>query len=67
MSSRQHLLQRVEAYLASSGMSEWAFGMAVAKDNKLVKRLREGNPTLKLVERTESFLAERSDRDSDAA
>lgn len=59
MSSRKKLVERIEAYLASSGTSEWRFGKDICDDNKLMKRLREGNITLKMVERIEAFLAER--------
>lgn len=36
------LLQRVEAYIARTGLKEWAFGRAAINDPALVAQLRTG-------------------------
>lgn len=42
MTVTQTVLQQVETYCRASGMSERAFGLAVANNHKLVTRLRAG-------------------------
>lgn len=60
--SRADLLAKIDAFLASEGMSESAFGLAAASDVKIVRRIRSGqNVTLATIERLEKWIAERTD------
>lgn len=36
------LLQDIDVFLASEGMSEWYFGFRAVKNGRLVERLRDG-------------------------
>ena len=52
------LLQRIEAYCAAARMSERAFGIAVARNHKLVPRLRAGYSVISRThDRIEAYIA----------
>lgn len=56
MTLRDLLLERIYGHCSATGMSEREFGYAAVQDGRLVERLRVGKATLKLIERTETFL-----------
>lgn len=50
-------LQRVEAYLARTGLKEWAFGRFAANDPALVPQLRDGRELRRATrERVTAFM-----------
>lgn len=57
MSTRNTLLNRIDAYLAKTGMSERQFSMRVTADHKWLARLRRGQVSLASIERAETFMA----------
>ena len=42
MSTRTHILEQIDAFLARTGMSHWQFGIEAVRDNRFVSRLRAG-------------------------
>lgn len=59
MHTRETILKAIDSFLARSGMTERQFGISVAGDHKLVRRIREGKgTTLTVIERAEQFMAE---------
>lgn len=56
MNTHERIVARVDAYLAASGMTPTAFGLAVNKDSGLVFRLRRGQVTLATVGMIEGWL-----------
>ena len=61
MKTRDAFLARIEAFLTSTGMSAARFGIEAVGDHKFVKRLSSGaGITLTVIERAETFMAERS-------
>jgi hypothetical protein len=67
MTTREAILARVSAYIARHGISESRFGTLVARDHKLVPRLRTESVTLERIERAEQFMADYADRLPDEA
>ncbi len=50
-STRERLLKSIEVCLESCGISETAFGLAVANDSKLIPQMRRGrNVTLEMYD-----------------
>lgn len=57
MNIRNLILCKIDAFRARVNMSDRQFGMAVAKDSKLMKRLRTGHGvTLTTIEKAEEFV-----------
>lgn len=58
METRQHFIDRIDAFLTKHAMSEREFGIQSVGDNKFVSRVK--NPdvgvTLKSIERAEAFM-----------
>lgn len=44
--TREELINDIDAFIQRTGMSAASFGLAVARDNKLVSRLRSGRDIL---------------------
>lgn len=62
METRQQFIERAEAFLRRSRMSERQFGIEAVGDHKFFKRLRSGaGVTLTVIEKAERFIAERED------
>ena len=60
METRQQFIERAEAFLRRSSMSERQFGIEAVGDHKFFKRLRSGaGVTLTVIEKAERFIAER--------
>jgi antitoxin (DNA-binding transcriptional repressor) of toxin-antitoxin stability system len=58
MDVRSLVLAEIERFLAETGMSERAFGLAAVTDHRLVRRLREGRGvTLTTIERAAAFIS----------
>lgn len=63
MEPTRALLNRIDAYLAKTGMAETTFGRQVVNDGKFVARLRRGGTlTMRTQARIESFIAKHSRR-----
>lgn len=57
MSTREDVLSRVEAFIASHGVSGRQFGILAVGDHRFVPRLRSGaGVTLTLIERAEKYM-----------
>lgn len=58
MTTREALLARIDAYLASKGMTDRQFGEQVMRDPKFMLNLRRGSRgvTLATIERIEAFI-----------
>ena len=55
--SARDLLEEIEAFLLSSGLSATAFGREVSNDNHLVHRLRRGHSvTSKTIDACRTFM-----------
>ncbi len=60
MRTREEFIQRAEAFVRRTRMSERQFGVEAVGDHKFFKRLRSGvGVTLTVIERAERFIAER--------
>ncbi len=51
------LVERIDAFEAATGETDWSIGMSVARDPRAVRRLREGRATLAMVARIEALMA----------
>lgn len=57
MTVREHLLRDIERFCRQTRTSEHAFGMAVAKDHKLVPQIRDGRaPTASTIDAINAFI-----------
>lgn len=50
-------IAKLDAYQARTGLSDRQLGMAVFKDHKMIKRLREGRATLRSIAKLEAAMA----------
>lgn len=65
METRKHILTRIEAFLARTGISPARFGIEAVGDHKFVKRLSEGaGVTLTSIEKAEAFMDAMEEADS---
>lgn len=61
MLTLESFLHEIDAFLERSGMSATAFGKASVCDPNFVRDLRDGRmPGLRLVEKVDTFIRERS-------
>ena len=59
VTTREHILTRIDAFREKHNMTAWAFGQQAVKDHKFVGRLREGfGVTLTSIEKAETFMDE---------
>lgn len=57
MSTREAVLSRVEAFIATHAISGRQFGIKAVGDHRFVPRLRSGaGVTLRLIERAEAYM-----------
>ena len=57
MSTRAQILARIDAFLASSGLSHWQLGREAVHDHCLVQRLRTGKGVqLTTIEAAEAWM-----------
>lgn len=62
------LLEEIDRFLASSGMSASYFGKAACNNSELIARLRDGKTvTLATVSRVRAFIADREAKSGVAA
>lgn len=67
MDTTESLLEEITAFCARYGMSETAFGLAVARDGHLVRRLRDGKSmTTRRLDQVKNFMAEHDGSDDDS-
>lgn len=53
------LIQKIEAFMEATGLSEWQFGEAALNDKHLIRQLRSGRDLrMSTVERINRFMAE---------
>lgn len=58
----------IESFLSESGMKPTVFGRAVVGDPNFVRDVRSGRiPSLRLVEKVQTYIHERSFRESEGA
>ena len=59
MSTRQHVLDRIDRYLDATGTAQWALGQAAVKASGVVGRIRRGlSVTLSTIEALEACMRE---------
>lgn len=61
---RETIVAAIDDYLAASGMSPSGFGMAVVRDGKFLRNLREGRVTFRNVEKALTFISDHPPRPS---
>lgn len=66
--TRTEFIERAEAFLVQSRISERQFGIQAVGDHKFLNRLRKGaGVTLTVLEKAERFMADHSARSTEAA
>lgn len=59
MSTREQLLQEIDAFLSQTGMTKSVFGTLAANDDKFVERVRGGSGfTVRTLDRVRKFMRE---------
>lgn len=57
MSTRERLLNKIEAFIARVDLSESSFGVLVARDPSLINKMRRGRSIgIDMVDRIEAFM-----------
>lgn len=56
MTTREALIEKIDAFLAERRMTGRAFSLLVGRDHKWLARLRRGQVTLQAIERAEAVL-----------
>lgn len=55
-SNHDRFIDQIDAFLAKSGMSDRQLSLAVSRDHKLIKRVRERRITARTMEKIEAFI-----------
>ena len=63
MSMQSDFLRKIERFCRANGVAETTFGLDAVNDKSFVPDLRAGrNPSLRMVERVNEYMAERRKR-----